>query len=71
MRDFVLTNKHLPGVPSSEELRKAGTASWVEQNFKNLEKIEELVLYVLQLKSENDMLKTRVEKLEAKLPAEQ
>jgi len=67
LRDYVLTNKHLPGVFSSGELKNAGTASLVEQNFKNLEKIEELALYILQLKSENNALKARVEKLEAKL----
>ena len=67
LRDYVFTNKHLPGVLSAEELKKAGTASLVEQNFKNLEKIEELVLYTLQLKAEADALKTRIEKLESKL----
>ncbi len=66
LRNYVLTNKHLPGVFSSEELKNAGTASLVEQNFKNLEKIEELVLYILQLKSENNALEVRIEKLEAK-----
>ncbi|MFA5167447.1 MAG: hypothetical protein WC530_02815 [Candidatus Omnitrophota bacterium] len=67
LRNYVLTNKHLPGVLSAEELKNAGTASLVEQNFKNLEKIEELVLYVLQLKSETDALKARIVKLESKL----
>ena len=71
LRDYVLTNKHLPGVLSSEELKNAGTASLVEQNFKNLEKIEELVLYTVQLKSETDALKARIEKLESKLNAGQ
>jgi len=66
LRNYVLTNKHLPGVFSSEELKNAGTASLVEQDFKNLEKIEELVLYILQLRSENEALKVRIEKLEAK-----
>lgn len=71
LRKYVLTNKHLPGVFSSEELKNAGMASLVEQNFKNLEKIEELVLYILQLKSENDALKVRIEKMEAKLNVRQ
>ncbi len=66
LKKYVSANKHLPGLLSSQELKKSGTASLVEQDFKNLEKIEELVLYILQLKSENEALRSRVDKLEAR-----
>jgi cell division protein FtsB len=37
-----------------------------EMNNKLLEKVEELTLYLIELKKENEALKARVEKLEKK-----
>lgn len=61
---YIKENKHLPNVPSAEEIKQNG---WQvgEMNNKLLEKVEELTLYLLQLKDENEALKARVEALES------
>jgi hypothetical protein len=61
---YIKENKHLPNVPSAEEIKQNG---WQvgEMNNKLLEKVEELTLYLLELKNENEALKARVEALES------
>jgi hypothetical protein len=63
VENFVKTNKHLPEVPSAEEVVKNGV-NVVKMEAKLLEKIEELTLYMIELKKENDHLKKRLEKVE-------
>jgi hypothetical protein len=60
---FVKENKHLPDVPNAETIKANG---WPvgEMNNKLLEKIEELTLYMIELKKENEELRARVGKLE-------
>jgi hypothetical protein len=60
---FVKEHRHLPNVPSAEEVVKDGI-DVATMDAKLLEKIEELTLYMLQLKQENEALKARIEKLE-------
>ncbi len=77
VRTFVAENKHLPNVPSAEEL--TGPINISKMQMKLLEKIEELTLYTLdqdaqledlqRLESENAALKTRLDSLEARLEA--
>ena len=66
----VTSNRHLPNVPSTEEIRARGVKL---QHFQGrlLEKVEELVLYTLQqqealraLRRENGALSVRLEALE-------
>jgi hypothetical protein len=61
--DYIKQNKHLPNVPAAEELKREG---WQvgEMNNKLLEKIEELTLYILQIKEEQEKLSQRVTNLE-------
>jgi len=61
----IKTNKHLPGIPSKEEVVKDGLKLGDMQT-KLLQKVEELTLYVIELKKENDSLKERVTEVEAK-----
>ncbi|MFZ5972137.1 MAG: hypothetical protein ACOYXA_11140, partial [Bacteroidota bacterium] len=65
VEQFIKENKHLPGVPNAESLKANG---WQvgEMNNKLLEKVEELTLYLIELKRENEDLKIRLEKLEEK-----
>ncbi|MFC5284235.1 hypothetical protein [Pedobacter alpinus] len=56
---FIKINKHLPGIPSAEEVEKNGV-SLGEMNAKLLKKIEELTLYVIQLQKENDLIKATI-----------
>lgn len=60
---FVSVNQHLPNVPSAEEVVKEGI-DIAAMDAKLLEKIEELTLYLIELKKENEALKARIEKLE-------
>jgi hypothetical protein len=53
---FVRENKHLPGVPTAEDVRKDGI-SVGEMNVILLRKIEELTLYAIELKKEVVALK--------------
>lgn len=60
---FVLHNKHLPGVPTAEQFKKNGYKIGEMDNLL-LQKIEELTLYVIELKKQNNKLTRRVEELE-------
>jgi hypothetical protein len=62
---FIEKNGHLPGVPSCREVQKNGLKLG-DMNAILLQKIEELTLYMIQLKHENESLKTRVMALENK-----
>ncbi|NIG53519.1 hypothetical protein [Chitinophaga sp. Cy-1792] len=60
---YIRQEKHLPGIPT-EAVVKAEGVDVGEMNKKLLQKIEELTLYMIEMKKENDALKARVEKLE-------
>ena len=62
---FITQNKHLPDVPSASEV-KANGIDLAQMDAILLQKIEELTLYVLQLKKENDILKEKIILLETK-----
>jgi hypothetical protein len=53
---FITLNKHLPGVPSADEVVKEGI-DMATMDAKLLEKIEELTLYMIELKKEVESLK--------------
>ena len=53
---YIKTNKHLPGVPSADEVVKEGL-DMATMDAKLLEKIEELTLYMIELKKENEQMK--------------
>lgn len=59
---FVKANKHLPGVPSAEEVVKEGI-DMATMDAKLLEKIEELTLYMIDLKKENVQLHKDIQSL--------
>ncbi len=54
---FIKDNKHLPNIPSAAEIEKNGLHLGDVQK-KMMEKIEELTLYIIELKKEIDALKT-------------
>lgn len=59
---YVKANKHLPGVPSAEEVQKTGI-DMAAMDAKLLEKVEELTLYVIGIKKENEVLRKEIEVL--------
>lgn len=65
VEEFIKANYHLPGIPSETEA-KANGIDLQEMQAKLLQKIEELTLYVIELKRENENQQKRIEKLETK-----
>lgn len=65
VEDFVKINKHLSNIPSAKEMTETGIDS-DKFSAKLLEKIEELTLYLIEMKKENEVLKNRVSVLEIK-----
>ena len=63
---YIKENKHLPEIPSAKEVIENGQ-NLGEMNMLLLKKIEELTLYLIDMKKENEKLKSRVNKLEEKL----
>ncbi len=56
--NYVQENKHLPDIPSANEMVKNGV-SMGDMQVKLLQKVEELTLYVIELKKEINQLKQR------------
>ncbi|MFM9908118.1 MAG: hypothetical protein ACKVOW_02145 [Chitinophagaceae bacterium] len=63
LEKFILQFNHLPNIPSAAEIEKDGLKVGELQK-KMMEKIEELTLYVIAQKKENEELKKRVGQLE-------
>ncbi|MES2775194.1 MAG: hypothetical protein V4722_13485 [Bacteroidota bacterium] len=55
---FVKQNNHLPGIPAAATIAKHGLSIGEMQKLQ-MEKIEELTLYIIQLKGEIELLKKR------------
>ncbi len=64
LEQYINTNKHLPDMPSTEEMQKKDGEDLGEMNAKLLQKVEELTLYVIQLKKEIEKLEDRNKKKE-------
>lgn len=65
LKTYVQEHKRLPEIPSAGEVDAQGLGLGNMQS-KLLQKIEELTLYMIELKNENDGLTARVNQLEAK-----
>lgn len=61
VESFITEHKHLPGVPSTAEMQKEGN-DLGKTDAKLLEKIEELTLYIIELKKETTLLRTLINK---------
>lgn len=62
VENHIKEHKHLPGIPSEGEVKENGV-SVGEMQAKLLQKIEELTLYVIDLKKENEKLEKRINEL--------
>ncbi|NQY10023.1 MAG: hypothetical protein HRT71_11000 [Flavobacteriales bacterium] len=64
---FITANKHLPNIPSKHEIAANNQVVNVgEMQLQILRKVEELTLYMLQLKAENEQLQEQLDLLNAK-----
>lgn len=57
LEKYISANKHLPNIKGENEFNSTEGISLGEMNLKLLEKVEELTLYVIQLKKEIDLVK--------------
>jgi hypothetical protein len=64
LKNFVRTERHLPGIKSAEEYKKAGSLNVGELEVKPLEKVEELTLYNIQLNQELTEMEKQLEELQ-------
>ncbi|MBL1214650.1 MAG: hypothetical protein HND52_14950 [Ignavibacteriae bacterium] len=62
VESYIKKNKHLPNIPSAKEVKENGL-SVGEMQAKLLQKVEELTLYVIDLKKENVELRSEIENL--------
>ena len=60
---FIKANKHLPDIPSEKEVSENGLGLG-EMQAKLLRKVEELTLYMIEMKKENQALRQRIVNLE-------
>ncbi len=63
IKQFVQQNKHLPNIPSAQEIEKSGY-ELQQMDAKLLEKIEELYLLTIRLNEEKQQIETNNKKLE-------
>jgi hypothetical protein len=57
VESFIKQNKHLPGVPSAQEMVQNGN-DLQKTDAILLEKVEEMMLYLIDLKKQNTVLQT-------------
>ena len=62
LADYIRIHNRLPDIPTSDEVKKDGI-DLGEMQTKLLQKIEELTLYVIQLKKESENFKTELIKI--------
>lgn len=67
VKDFIKTNKHLPGIPSAREIAEKKAVEILDMNIKLLEKIEELYLHIIKKEEEMETLKKQITELEKKI----
>lgn len=65
LEEFIVENKHLPEVPTANDVKRNGL-SLGDMNAVLLKKVEELTLHMIELSKENEELRRRVEILEKK-----
>lgn len=65
VEEYINDKGHLPNIPSEKEIIENGV-NVVEMQAKLLQKIEELTLYVIDLKKENESVKQKLKELNKK-----
>ena len=62
VEDYINKNKHLPEIPSAQDIEKNGLML-AEMNMSLLKKVEELTLYMIEMKKENQEMKKEIANL--------
>jgi hypothetical protein len=67
---YVRENRHLPNVPSADQIAAEGKLNISEFQYRLLEKIEELTLYTLQQQQNVEKLRAQIKELQQQRAAE-
>lgn len=67
---YITENHHLPNIPSAEDVKIQGF-DFAEMNAALLQKTEELTLYLIEMKKENEKLKKQIETIQKQLDEQQ
>ena len=59
VKKYIAAHKHLPGIPSAAEIEKQGGAEVGDVQRRMLEKMEEMMLYIIELHEEIEALKEK------------
>ncbi len=70
VENFVTEHKHLPEIPSAEDLEREGM-DVAKMNNLLLQKIEELTLYIIQITNDQELLLNKIERLESKTDSDE
>jgi hypothetical protein len=62
LESFIASNKHLPNIPTKDEVAEEGFGLG-EMQAKLLQKVEELTLYIIDLQKQNNVLNEKVNEL--------
>ncbi len=65
VQEHIQEHGHLPNIPSAKEMEEKGVELGI-MNMKLLEKIEELTLYVIELKKENERQQIEIQSIKSK-----
>ncbi|MDY6855891.1 MAG: hypothetical protein SWO11_14520 [Thermodesulfobacteriota bacterium] len=63
VESYIKVNKHLPGLPPEKKIREEGM-DVSDILTRQMQKIEELTLYLIELNKENEALKSRITVIE-------
>lgn len=63
LEKYIQANRHLPNIPSAAKVKENGGIELGDMTTRLVEKIEELTLYVIELKKENEAMKKQMEKI--------
>ncbi|MFI5219303.1 MAG: hypothetical protein ACHQNT_07410 [Bacteroidia bacterium] len=63
LEQFIVKHNHLPGIPDAGNIKSSGIMLG-EMQTKTMEKVEEVTLYLIQLKNENNLLKAQIADLQ-------
>ncbi len=66
LEDNIKKEGHLPGIPSESEIKENGV-NLAEMQSNLLRKIEELTLYVIDLKKENESMKAKINQIQSQI----
>ena len=64
LEEYICINKHLPGIPTAEDVKKDGLDIGT-MDAKLLEKVEELTLYIIELNKKYEVLKDKYDTIES------